>query len=65
MHMVAPRLPMTTARCAFRYPRGEGVGVEMPEIGLVLEIGKGRIMREGAEGAFDGDAGHLHGSRVT
>jgi 1-deoxy-D-xylulose-5-phosphate synthase len=32
---------------AFRYPRGEGVGVDMPEVGVPLEIGKGRIVREG------------------
>ena len=32
---------------AFRYPRGEGVGVELPEVGVPLEIGKGRIVREG------------------
>jgi 1-deoxy-D-xylulose-5-phosphate synthase len=32
---------------AFRYPRGDGVGVEMPERGKALEIGKGRILREG------------------
>ena len=32
---------------AFRYPRGDGVGVDMPERGTPLEIGKGRIVREG------------------
>ena len=32
---------------AFRYPRGEGVGLELPERGEILEIGKGRIVREG------------------
>lgn len=32
---------------AFRYPRGEGTGVAMPEVGEVLPIGKGRILREG------------------
>jgi 1-deoxy-D-xylulose-5-phosphate synthase len=37
---------------AFRYPRGEGVGVQMPETGLPLEIGKGRIMREGSKVAL-------------
>jgi 1-deoxy-D-xylulose-5-phosphate synthase len=31
-----------------RYPRGEGIGVEMPERGSVLPIGKGRILREGS-----------------
>ena len=37
----------TTGRRAFRYPRGDGVGVEIPERGQPLEIGKGRIVREG------------------
>ena len=32
---------------AFRYPRGEGVGLDMPEEGVPLPIGKGRIVREG------------------
>ena len=32
-----------------RYPRGEGLGVEMPEVGIPLEIGKGRIVREGSK----------------
>jgi len=34
---------------AFRYPRGEGVGVELPARGTPLEIGKGRIVREGSK----------------
>jgi 1-deoxy-D-xylulose-5-phosphate synthase len=33
---------------AMRYPRGDGIGVEMPERGIPLEIGKGRILREGS-----------------
>ena len=33
---------------AFRYPRGEGVGVDLPDRGDILEIGKGRIVREGS-----------------
>jgi len=36
---------------AFRYPRGNGVGVKMPSIGEVLEIGKGRIIKEGKQAA--------------
>ncbi len=35
-----------------RYPRGEGVGIEMPEEGMPLEIGKGRIVREGSRSRF-------------
>jgi 1-deoxy-D-xylulose-5-phosphate synthase len=44
---------------AFRYPRGEGVGVEMPERGRVLEIGKGRIVREGTDVAILSFGAHL------
>ena len=46
-HMVATAAAHNDGPCAFRYPRGEGIGVEMPEKGEVLEIGKGRIIREG------------------
>ena len=47
VHMVATATAYDEGPIAFRYPRGEGVGVEMPERGEVLEIGKGRIVREG------------------
>ena len=47
MHMVATAAAYDEGPIAFRYPRGEGVGVDMPNRGSVLEIGKGRIMREG------------------
>ncbi|MBY6115024.1 1-deoxy-D-xylulose-5-phosphate synthase [Mameliella alba] len=46
-HMVATAAAHDDGPIAFRYPRGEGVGVEMPEKGEVLEIGKGRMIREG------------------
>ncbi len=46
-HMVATAVAYDEGPLAFRYPRGEGVGVEMPERGEVLEIGKGRIVQEG------------------
>jgi 1-deoxy-D-xylulose-5-phosphate synthase len=48
VHMVATAAAHDTGPIALRYPRGEGVGVEMPERGTVLEIGKGRIIREGS-----------------
>ena len=48
MHMVATAAAYDEGPIAFRYPRGEGVGVDMPNRGSVLEIGKGRIMREGS-----------------
>jgi 1-deoxy-D-xylulose-5-phosphate synthase len=47
-HMLATAARHDTGPIAFRYPRGEGTGVEMPERGVPLEIGKGRIIREGA-----------------
>lgn len=52
MHMVATAVAYEDGPIAFRYPRGEGVGVELPERGDVLEIGKGRIVREGSKVAI-------------
>ena len=46
-HMVATAAAYDAGPIAFRYPRGDGLGVELPERGSVLEIGKGRILREG------------------
>ncbi|MBS0244667.1 MAG: 1-deoxy-D-xylulose-5-phosphate synthase, partial [Proteobacteria bacterium] len=46
-HMVATAAAIDDRPSAFRYPRGEGVGVEMPPEGVPLEIGRGRIVREG------------------
>ena len=48
MHMVATAAALDDRPSAFRFPRGEGVGVEMPERGSPLEIGKGRLIQEGA-----------------
>ena len=45
--MVLTSLQIDDGPSAFRYPRGEGVGVDMPEVLTPLEIGKGRVMREG------------------
>lgn len=47
-HMVATAVAIDDAPSAFRYPRGEGQGVEMPEEGRPLEIGRGRILKEGS-----------------
>ena len=47
---------------AIRYPRGEGVGVELPERGEILEIGKGRIIREGKTAAILSLGGRLQES---
>ncbi len=47
VHMVATQVAINDRPSAVRYPRGEGRGVEMPEVGIPLEIGKGRIVRQG------------------
>ena len=49
VHMVATQVAINDRPSALRYPRGEGVGVEMPAEGKPLEIGKGRIVREGSK----------------
>lgn len=49
MHMVATAARIDDRPSAFRYPRGEGVGVELPARGTPLEIGKGRVLREGSK----------------
>jgi 1-deoxy-D-xylulose-5-phosphate synthase len=47
VHMVATAAAYDEGPIAFRYPRGEGSGAELPERGVPLAIGKGRILREG------------------
>jgi 1-deoxy-D-xylulose-5-phosphate synthase len=47
VHMVATAVAIDDQPSALRYPRGDGVGVTMPEQGQPLEIGKGRILKEG------------------
>jgi 1-deoxy-D-xylulose-5-phosphate synthase len=47
MHMVATQARHDDGPSAVRYPRGEGVGLERPFVGTPLEIGKGRVLREG------------------
>jgi len=49
VHMVATAAAIDDRPCAFRYPRGEGVGVDLPKDGVPLEIGRGRIVREGSK----------------
>ena len=48
MHMIATAAGINDRPSAVRYPRGEGVGVDLPEHGAPLTIGKGRIVREGS-----------------
>ncbi len=59
MHMVATAVTINDRPSAFRYPRGEGLGVEMPERGVPLPIGKGRILREGTKVALLSLGGRL------
>ncbi|HEY8193465.1 MAG TPA: 1-deoxy-D-xylulose-5-phosphate synthase [Hyphomicrobium sp.] len=47
-HMVATAASIDDRPSAFRYPRGEGTGVAMPDVGQILPIGKGRVLREGS-----------------
>jgi 1-deoxy-D-xylulose-5-phosphate synthase len=59
MHMVATAVAYDEGPIAFRYPRGEGAGVEMPARGKVLQIGKGRVMVEGTDVAILSYGAHL------
>jgi 1-deoxy-D-xylulose-5-phosphate synthase len=49
MHMVATAAAIDDRPSAVRYPRGEGVGVELPARGTPLPIGRGRVLREGTK----------------
>jgi len=60
VHMVATAAAIDDRPSAFRYPRGEGFGVPMPEEGKPLEIGKGRIVREGSKVALLSFGTRLH-----
>ena len=51
-HMVRTAVAINDRPCAFRYPRGAGFGVALPERGEVLEVGKGRVVREGTRVAI-------------
>jgi 1-deoxy-D-xylulose-5-phosphate synthase len=52
MHMVATAAALDDRPSAFRYPRGEGLGLELPKRGTPLEIGRGRIIKEGTSVAI-------------
>ncbi len=59
MHMVATMAAHDSGPSAVRFPRGEGVGVELPARGTPLEIGKGRVVREGSDVAILSLGGRL------
>jgi 1-deoxy-D-xylulose-5-phosphate synthase len=52
VHMVATAVAHNDGPIAFRYPRGEGTGVEMPARGVPLEIGRGRMIQQGSRVAL-------------
>src|SRR5204862_2965079 len=59
VHMVATCVAIDDAPSAVRFPRGDGIGVPMPEQGVPLEIGRGRILREGTTIALLSFGGRL------
>ena len=52
VHMVATQVAIDDRPSALRYPRGEGTGIELPKQGVALDIGKGRILRQGSKVAL-------------
>ena len=50
--MVNTAVKINDRPCAFRYPRGNGIGIDLPNISETLEIGKGRIIRQGKQAAI-------------
>lgn len=63
VHMMATAAAYDAGPIALRYPRGEGVGVDMPETGEVLPIGKGRVLQEGHDVAILSFGAHLAEAR--
>jgi len=59
MHMVRTAAEFDDGPISFRYPRGSGTGVALPERGEILEIGKGRIVQEGTDIAILSFGAHL------
>lgn len=59
VHMVTTAAAYDEGPSSFRYPRGSGTGVLLPEVGDVLQIGKGRIVAEGSDVAFLSFGAHL------
>ena len=60
VHMVATAAEYDAGPISFRFPRGEGVGAEMPEIGSPIEIGRGRVVRQGSDLALLSFGAHLN-----
>ncbi|MDP3532967.1 MAG: 1-deoxy-D-xylulose-5-phosphate synthase [Alphaproteobacteria bacterium] len=62
VHMIATQVSLDQNPSSVRYPRGEGFGIALPEIPQILEIGKGRIIREGSKIAILNFGTRLHES---
>ena len=60
VHMVATAAEYDAGPISFRFPRGEGVGAEMPEAGTPIEIGRGRVVRQGSDLALLSFGAHLN-----
>lgn len=60
MHMVRTAAAYDEGPVSFRYPRGEGIGMELPQRGEILLVGKGRILCEGSKIAFLSFGARLH-----
>ena len=60
VHMVATQVAIDDRPSALRYPRGEGFGVQLPTQGVPLQLGKGRILREGTSVAIVSFGARLH-----
>ena len=52
VRMINTAVKINDRPCAFRYPRGNGIGVELPKINETLEIGKGKVVRKGKQAAI-------------
>ena len=59
VHMVATAAAHDAGPSAVRYPRGSGLGVSLPDRGVPLEIGKGRVLKQGSDVALLSFGGHL------
>ena len=59
VHMVSTAAAYDEGPIAFRYPRGEGVGVDLPKVGVPIEIGRGRMIQEGQRVAILSFGTHL------
>ncbi|MEL6701351.1 MAG: 1-deoxy-D-xylulose-5-phosphate synthase, partial [Pseudomonadota bacterium] len=65
VNMVATAAEYDDGPIAFRYPRGEGVGVDLPEVPEVFEIGKGRVVQQGEDVAILSFGAHLGECRLA